>query len=35
MGDLEETLKDMKLMDEEEPLKMDGRYDAISEFLRR
>ena len=34
-GDLEETLKNMKLMDEEEPLKMDGRYDAISEFLRR
>src|SRR5271155_2888306 len=35
MGDLEETLKDMKLMDEEEPLEKHCSYDGISEFIRR
>ena len=34
MGDLEETLKNLKLMDEEESLGKDGTHDVVSQFVR-
>lgn len=35
MGDLKETLKNLKSMDEEESLGKDGTQDAVSQFVRR